>query len=195
MITINRDDNGPIIVEEATTVKEAVEYAGERGISLEGAHLDGANLSGITLRRVNLKHAHLCSADLSNTRLDCVDLEWAQLVKADLTSSNLLFVNLNHANLTEAKFIDVQTAYLSIPINCGILRMYGDAKLFCQLMYYTLTLGQKVKDKEVQRIVNDPKNIAIANQFYDTELHGELKPVKDSLYRDSRGRFTKKTSV
>ena len=32
----------------------------------------------------------------------------------------------------------------------------------------------------------------IANQFYDTELHGELKPVKDSLYRDSRGRFTKK---
>ena len=35
MITINRDDNEPIIVEEATTVKEAVEYAGERGISLE----------------------------------------------------------------------------------------------------------------------------------------------------------------
>ena len=44
----------------------------------------------------------------------------------------------------------------------------------------------------INRDDNAKKNIAIANQFYDTELHGELKPVKDFRYRDSRGRFTKK---
>ena len=44
----------------------------------------------------------------------------------------------------------------------------------------------------INRDGDDLKNMAIANQFYDTELHSELKPVKDSLYRDSRGRFTKK---
>ena len=65
MIQINRVKQEPVIVESATTVKEAVEYAARKRISLEGAELSGADLSGADLSEADLSWSDLSGAEVS----------------------------------------------------------------------------------------------------------------------------------
>ena len=46
MIEIKRENKKHLIIEDANTVKEATEYAVNNYISLEGAELSGADVSG-----------------------------------------------------------------------------------------------------------------------------------------------------
>ena len=64
----------------ALTIREVVEEAVKRGISLRGANLEGANLEGANLAGANLYGANLYNANLTN---------------ADLTGACLCLVNGN----------------------------------------------------------------------------------------------------
>ena len=80
---------------------------------LNGANLNGANLSRVDLRGVNLSGADLCDvdlscanlsgADLSYTNLNGADLICADLSDTDLSEANLNCADLRHTNLSGAK--------------------------------------------------------------------------------------------
>lgn len=72
MIEISRKNRKPLIIEEATTVKEAVEYAVRNQLSLEGAGLFEADLTGADLSHANLSGANI---DYSCLPLWCGSLD------------------------------------------------------------------------------------------------------------------------
>jgi predicted kinase len=57
--------------------------------TLQGAHLQGANLPGAWLARANLQHAGLMGADLRRANLYAAILRGADLYKADLAGASL----------------------------------------------------------------------------------------------------------
>ena len=84
-VEIKRWDNKEVIFTSTKqTIKEAVEEAVSKGVSLEYANLYNAELS----------HADLANADLTK----------ADLYKADLFNANLSNADLSNANLAYAKF-------------------------------------------------------------------------------------------
>ena len=66
-----------------TTIKEAVEEAVSKDVSLIGANLEGAYLKGANLRGANLEGAYLKGADLEDANLRGANLEGADLEDAD----------------------------------------------------------------------------------------------------------------
>lgn len=163
MIEIKRKNLEPLVFEEATTVKEAVEYAVRNGISLKGADLSDTDLSG----------ADLSSADLYKTNLRNADLSGADLTNADLSCTNLHDSDLTGADLTGA-LLD----FSCLPLWCGSLNMKIDKKIFCQLLYHALRAGKSVEDKEVAEFLTDPKALALANQFHRAEVCGKILQEK-----------------
>ena len=96
MIEIKRRDEDKIIHSgEFNSVKECVEDAVGKGVSLYKANLYGADLSGV----------NLSGADLSGA-----DLRVANLYVANLYEANLYVANLYEANLSGAKGIRTFTA-------------------------------------------------------------------------------------
>ena len=148
MIEISRKNCEPLIIEEATTVKEAVEYAVRNCISLQGADLSGADLSD----------TDLSGADLSDTDLFGADLSRAYLRNADLSGATI--------------------DYSCWPLWYGSLNMKIDKRIFCQLLYHVLRAGKSVKDEEVQKIINNPENIAMANKFHHSCEYGIILQEK-----------------
>ena len=81
---------------------------------LDGANLQGANLSrsimhmsnlkGANLMLANLEGTHLHAANLQGTNLTMANLSGASLLDADLSGANLLGANLQKAILIQAKF-------------------------------------------------------------------------------------------
>lgn len=151
MIEIKRKNLEPLVFEEATTVKEAVEYAVRNVISLKGADLSGADLSHADLSDTDLSGADLTDADLSDTDLSGADLRCACLRNTDLSGADLSGANIDFSFL---------------PIWCGSLNMKIDKRIFCQLLYHTLRAGKSVEDEEVKNLFAIPEVIKLANQFH-----------------------------
>jgi hypothetical protein len=93
-------------------ILQIVEIAGEtplyapdlRGVSLENAILNGANLSWANLAGVCLRGAKLREADLSNANLSGADLSYSDLRGAHLENANLYGAILYPAETIGAHF-------------------------------------------------------------------------------------------
>lgn len=200
MIQINKVNQELIIVEEAHTVKEAVEYAIRNNISLKYADLRGTNLRNMDLSNADLFNAYLQYADLSHSNLAGACLQNAKLNGANLTGAcladaNLSYSYLSNANLTDAVLsgtvliraelsdADLSGAYLDyscFSLWCGSLDVKIDKRIFCQLLYHVLRAGKSVKDEEVAAFLSDEKALALANKFHRIEECGKLKAIKAS---------------
>ena len=88
------DDEKVIFTSTKQTIREAVQEAVSKGVSLEHADLSNADLY-----KADLSHADLYNADLSNA-----DLSNANLAYADLSNANLSNANLAYANLYKTTF-------------------------------------------------------------------------------------------
>ncbi len=95
---------------EKATIKDAVEKAIKKNISLKFANLRSANLRSANLRSANLSSANLRSADLSSANLRSANLRSADLYSANLYSADLYSANLSSADLRSA---DLSSANLS----------------------------------------------------------------------------------
>ena len=84
------------------TIKECVEDAVKKGISLAYANLESANLRSANLRSADLYSANLYSANLESANLESANLESANLYSANLRSADLYSANLYSANLYSA---------------------------------------------------------------------------------------------
>ena len=197
MIEIKRKNLEPIVVEDAHTFDEAVEYAVRNLISLEYADLSGADLSWMDLSGANLSCADLREADLSyaylsqanlskaylrGANLSKADLRWANLSESDLRGANLSKADLRGADLSVANLREVDLSgsnidYSCLPLWCGSLDTKIDKRIFCQLLYHVLRAGKSVEDKEVAEFLNDPKALALANKFHRVEECGKLKAI------------------
>ena len=105
MIEIKRENQEPLIIEEATTVKEAVEYAVNNGISLKDADLSEADLSWADLSDTDLSGADLSGADLSGATIDysCWPLWYGSL---DMKIDKRIFCQLLYHVLRAGKSVD-----------------------------------------------------------------------------------------
>ncbi len=187
MIQINRVNKESVIVEDATTVKEAVKYAIRNHISLKYADLRGTNLRNMDLSNADLSNAYLQYADLSHSNLSRACLQNAKLNGANLTGACLADANLTDAVLSgtvlvsaELSDADLSGAYLDyscLPLWCGSLDVKIDKRIFCQLLYHVLRAGKSVKDEEVVAFLNDEKALALANKFHRIEECGKLKAI------------------
>jgi uncharacterized protein YjbI with pentapeptide repeats len=183
MVEIKRKHLEPLIIEDAETVKEAVEYAVNHGISLEGADLTGANLSGADLTGAKLTGADLSGAKLSGANLfwanlSCADLSDTDLRGADLTGAKLSGADLSGANLSGAKLTGALLDFSCLPLWCGSLNMKIDKKIFCQLLYHALRAGQSVDDEKVKNLFSIPEIVKLANQFHRAEVCGKILQEK-----------------
>lgn len=120
-IEIRRWDNNKVIHSgNFKTIKECVEDAVKKDISLYKAYLAGVDLSGTNLSGADLAKAILYKADLAKTDLYKADLSEANLAKTDLYEANLTEASLYKANLYEANLyevdlyeVDLTEAYLT----------------------------------------------------------------------------------
>ncbi len=94
---------------------DAVGMTGQFNISLEGADLRGAELKGLTLRRVEFEGARLNGADLEDSDLRMTDFEEANLKGADLENTLLSGADFTDANVRGVDFTqsDLRGANLS----------------------------------------------------------------------------------
>lgn len=113
MIEIRRLNNNEIIhsgdfksmrecVEDAVRKDVSLWSANLQSVDLRSANLESANLQSANLRSANLQSADLRSANLQSTNLRSADLWSADLRSADLQLANLQLANLQSANLREA---------------------------------------------------------------------------------------------
>ena len=199
MIEISRKNREPLVVKDAHTVKEAVEYAVRNHISLEDAELSGVNLycadlshanlcnadlTATILCRANLSHANLCLADLSGVDLFGADLTDANLFRANLFGADLTDADLSHVDLfrTDLSNADLSRANLSganidfscLPLWCGSLDTKIDKRIFCQILYHALRMGKSVDDEEVKKLFSIPEVVKLANQFHRVQECGKI---------------------
>ena len=183
---------------EAETIKEAVEMAGAKKISLSKADLRGADLSKADLRGADLSGADLLVADLSYTcligaDLRGADLSGANLRGADLSRANLIGADLRGADLSGADLLVADLSYTCLigadlrganldysccPLRCASLTAKIDKRLFVQLLYHVVRAGQSVEDEEVRKFLDLPEVIKLANQFHRMKECGEIKKMK-----------------
>ena len=155
---------------EAETIKDAVEQAVARKISLSKADLSKADLSFADLSGARLYGACLRGARLYGARLYGARLYGADLRNADLSGADLRFADLSFADLRRANL-----DYGSWPLWCGSLSIKIDKKIFCQLLYHVVRAGQSVDNEEVRKFLDLPEVIALANQFHRAKECGEIK--------------------
>lgn len=78
---------------------------GDKNLScakLEGANLQGKDLSGVNFENAELEKANLSNANLTGANLEHADLEESNLKCANLTNANLKYADLEQANLKGA---------------------------------------------------------------------------------------------
>lgn len=169
MIEIKRKNLEPLIIEEADTIDEAVEYAVNNHISLEGADLSDTDLSGADLKCACFRNTDLSGADLTGADVSDTDLRGADVSGTDLSGADLTGVDFTGADLTGAT-ID----YSCWPLWYGSLDIKVDKRIFCQLLYHVIRAGKSVDDEEVRKIINNPENIAMANKFHHASEYGKI---------------------
>ena len=160
---------------EAETIREAVEQAVARKISLSKADLRRADLSGADLSFADLRRADLRGARLRGARLYDADLRSADLSGADLSFADLRDADLHYTNLRGSDLRGADLDYGSWPLWCGSLSAKIDKKIFCQLLYHVVRAGQSVEDEEVRKFLDLPEVIRLANQFHRAKECGEIK--------------------
>ena len=178
MIEISRKNRKPLIIEEATTVKEAVEYAVRNQLSLERAELFEADLTGADLSHAKLRDANLIYATLLGAKLREADLTGADLSRSNLRYANLIYATLSQANLSHANLSGADIDYSCLPIWCGSLDMKIDKRIFCQLLYHVLRTGKSVNSKEVKKLFSIPEIVKLANQFHRAKECGKFEKTK-----------------
>lgn len=94
-----------------------------------------------------------------------INLSNADLSSSDLRGSDLSGTDLSGANLD----------YSCWPLCYGSLRAKIDKHRFIQLLYHTVRAGQSVEDEEVQKFLNMPEVIALANQFHRVNECGKIE--------------------
>lgn len=189
MIEIKRKNQEPLVFEEATTVKEAVEYAVRNHISLEEVVLSGENLSRLDLSYINLSgadlsYAYISHSDLSYTNLSGADvygadlhssvLSNADLSNADISGADISGADLSHAKLTGTDLSGANIDFSGLPLCCGSLNVKIDKRIFCQLLYHALRAGKSVDDEEVKKILSIPEVVKLANQFHRVQECGKI---------------------
>ena len=107
MIEIKTAEGVVLFSGHYNNLKEAVEDAVKKKISLrranlEGANLRRANLEGASLREANLRGAELRGASLEGANLRRANLEGANLEGAALRRANLEGANLLKSSLSDA---------------------------------------------------------------------------------------------
>ena len=164
MIEIKRKNLEPLVFEEATTVKEAVEYAVRNGISLQGADLSNADLSDADLECACFRNTDLSGADLTGTDLSDTDLREANVFGADLSRAYLRNADLSGADID----------FSCWPLWYGSLDIKVDKRIFCQLLYHVLCAGKSVDDEEVKKLFSIPEVVKLANQFHHVCESGKI---------------------
>ena len=114
MIEIKRKNLTPLVFNDASTVKEAVQCAVNNYISLSGAELSGTDLSGTDLSHADLSHADLSHADLSGADLRHTYVSHANLSHADLSGADVSGADLSHVDLSYVvlSHVDLRGAFL-----------------------------------------------------------------------------------
>ena len=87
---------------DSSSIKETIEDAIRKGISLNEADLRGADLTYADLRGADLSGANLKDAYLNGTILNGADLRGADLSGAKFNCADLMGANLNNVNLSGA---------------------------------------------------------------------------------------------
>jgi uncharacterized protein YjbI with pentapeptide repeats len=115
---LNRFNSETVIYEsEKETIREAVEEAVAKGVSLSYANLSYANLSYANLSYANLSYANLSYANLSDANLSYANLRSANLSYANLSDANLSYANLSDANLSDANLRQFKNDLFEILLN------------------------------------------------------------------------------
>lgn len=144
----------------------------------DGVHADlrRASLVGTDLRRANLFRVYLGGADLRRASLFGADLREVDLQCADLREAYLSWADLRGADLRGADLRQADLDYSCWPLWCGSLDVQIDKRIACQLLYHVLNAMASVDDPEVRAVYNDPRNLALANQFHRVQECGRLEP-------------------
>ncbi|MFH0824018.1 MAG: pentapeptide repeat-containing protein [Pseudomonadota bacterium] len=106
-----RSSDEVLFVEEAPSLKSAVESAIRAGVDLSGADLSGAylagsDLSGVRLSRADLSGAIMVGADLSRALMDRADVVSAEFRGANLSGADFSRSNLSESNLVMVYAVD-----------------------------------------------------------------------------------------
>jgi hypothetical protein len=157
---IKRWDSGELIYEgEGESLRNVVEQAVSKKISLRNADLRNANL-----RNANLRNANLRNADLRNVNLPYADLRNVNLPYADLTYADLRNANLRGADLD----------FSSWPLWCGSTIVKLDRRQLVQLAYHAM---YNMPPDILREFCADP--IAFANSFHQIGEVPEIEKVKE----------------
>jgi uncharacterized protein YjbI with pentapeptide repeats len=126
-------------IAEADTVRQAVEIASLREISLSYANLHGATLCALDAPNVDLCHADLTGCNLSYSNLRDAKLLFADFGGSTLKSANLFGANAIYANFHECdltgsnlKHMDLTGANLSDAdlTSCNLFKADLDSAVF-----------------------------------------------------------------
>lgn len=121
MTTIYSITGETLYQSDKPTLKEAVEAAVAKGVSLKLAKLADADLKGVSLpgadmrcadlSRTNLRGAELSGADLSRADMRYTNLAFAVLTGAYLSYSNFYCSNLLYTTVTDVELASVQVNF------------------------------------------------------------------------------------
>lgn len=145
-------------------------------LDLSGADLPGADLTYMTLNRVNLANATLNGANLSNATLIRADLTGANLVNARLDSADLSGADLSGADLTGAR---LDTADLT-------LAKLTDADLTkVDLNFATLTeanmSGANLTHADLTNATMSGADLTGATLVFATLSNADLTPTSETV--------------
>lgn len=104
-ITINHIKTGaPLFGGTFETVKDCLEEAVEKGLSLSGADLRFQNLGHANLDDAHLDHADFTGSNLIGANLSEARLNHAKFIGCSLESACLAFSTLDHADFSDCRF-------------------------------------------------------------------------------------------
>ena len=146
-----------------------------RGADLHYANLGRSRAIGADFGSADLHTTDLSNADFSDAKLTDVDLRGAKMVGTNFTRAILVNADLMSADLDDAVLSGADLDYACWPLWGCSLYVKIDKRLFCQLLYHTMRLGQSIDDAEVQALLNDPAALSLANQFHHVTEYGKLK--------------------
>lgn len=163
----------------ANSMKECVEEAVIKGISLHNADFSNANLHNANLYNADLSKANLYNADLYNADLYKANLRGANLRGANLTNTNLANTNLANTDLTKANLATTDLAKANLHNCIG----NGEELQTIQTPYYTVNItkdriqiGCKNYSHEEWANFTD-EQIADMDGYKATEFWGKYKEI------------------
>jgi len=148
-----------------------------RGIRLDSAYLEGADLKQVWmplayLRNVDLSKAHLCGANLSDTLFI-----GANLSDADFTGANLSFANLHDTTLDNANFSEADLSCA----NFGPSLVLSGTKFIKADLQRASLRGAVLDEADFTNANLSETNIEVALSLSYADLHGVKGLTKEQL--------------